>query len=135
MPEAQSKQSGLPGRLLPLSVAVLVGLLLVVVGVIWLLLRLWQLPPGGPSQHAKPEPAYIEPRLETAPQIDRAAFTEGKQRELSSIGWVDQARGVAHIPLQDALKLAAQGRLTLPGRPGPAPASGPGDTATQEAAP
>lgn len=135
MPEAPSKQTGLPGRVLPLSVLALAGLLLAVVGAIWLLLHLWQLSPGGPSQQVAPEPARIEPALETSPQTDHAAFVKAKQRQLSSIGWVDQAKGVAHIPLQDALTLAAQGRLPLPGRPGPSSASGLDEVPSKEPAP
>ena len=61
-----------------------------------------------------------EPRLQTDPAADLAAYM-AKQRELlDSYGWVDRAQGIARIPIEEAMRrLAQQG---IPEFPGTAPA-------------
>jgi hypothetical protein len=57
------------------------------------------------------------PRLQSAPQPELAAYRAEKDRQLHGIGWVDRARGIAHIPIDDAMAL-------LVTRAASAPASG-----------
>lgn len=47
------------------------------------------------------------PRLESAPIDSRRAYVAEKQRQLESAGWVDRARGIAHIPIGQAMALLA----------------------------
>jgi hypothetical protein len=55
-------------------------------------------------------PAIPAPRLQPAPQPERAAYFAEKEKRLNGIGWVDRAAGVAHIPLDDAMRLMAAGK-------------------------
>jgi hypothetical protein len=51
---------------------------------------------------------------------DRAA----RLARLNGRGWVDRARGVAHIPIEEAMALVAAGARPPPGRPPGAPPLG-----------
>ncbi len=48
-----------------------------------------------------------EPRLQVDPLADRQVVL-GPERLASTYGWTDQARGRAHIPVDDAIRLLAQ---------------------------
>lgn len=62
----------------------------------------------GPADNSAPPPSAIAPpRLQVAPQPDRAAYFTAKERRLDSYGWVDRRAGIAHIPLEEAMKRAA----------------------------
>jgi hypothetical protein len=50
-----------------------------------------------------------DPLLESAPQPDRAAFEAGKQRILREWAWVDPGKGIARIPLDQAMQIMAAG--------------------------
>jgi hypothetical protein len=45
-----------------------------------------------------------EPRLQTTPPADMRAFRAHEDAILKSAGWVDEASGVAHIPIEEAKK-------------------------------
>lgn len=47
------------------------------------------------------------PRLETAPQPERAAYERDKARLVDGYGWVDRAAGIARIPVEQAMLLMA----------------------------
>lgn len=64
-----------------------------------------------------------EPRLQTAPQADLAAYLAKERKLLDSYGWVDRARGIVHIPIEEAMRRAA--RTGLPGFPPAPPAEQP----------
>jgi hypothetical protein len=49
------------------------------------------------------EPAGV--RLQTAPFTDLHTLREEEEKILSSYGWVDQAGGVVHIPIEEAMSL------------------------------
>ncbi len=56
-----------------------------------------------------------EPRLQSVPRLDLKALREGESQILTSYAWVDPARGIARIPIADAMKIvAAKG---LPSKP------------------
>jgi hypothetical protein len=62
----------------------------------------------GPSNNAAPLPITAPaPRLQTAPVPERAAYFAEKERRLHSYGWVDARAGIAHIPLDQAMRLTA----------------------------
>src|ERR1041384_6937289 len=54
-----------------------------------------------------------EPRLQTIPQQDMKKLREEEDAKLSSYGWVDQSAGVAHIPIEQAMKLVAERGLPV----------------------
>lgn len=84
----------------------------------WFLLRAL-----GPAVNA---PAFISatpaaPRLQAAPQPERASYFAEKARKIGSYGWVDRQAGVARIPLDEAMRLLAAratGPQPVPAAPG-----------------
>ena len=84
------------------ALAIAGGIVFAVGGSWWLLHYL------GPAANTERPPAAIPaPRLQPAPQDERAAYFAEKERRLSGIGWVDRRAGIAHIPLEEAMRLAA----------------------------
>ncbi len=49
-----------------------------------------------------------EPRLQETPRVDLQRLREQEQQRLNSYGWIDQAGGVVHIPIADAMKLTLE---------------------------
>jgi hypothetical protein len=84
------------------ALAILAGILFAVGGSWWLLHAL-----GPAANTAQPPAAIPAPRLQPAPQPERAAYFADKQQRLDSAGWADRGAGIAHIPLEDAMRLAA----------------------------
>ncbi len=69
--------------------------------------------------YAKP-PQPPEPRLQSDPVAENNQIREEEEQRLNSYGWVDQAAGVTHIPIERAIDLVAQ--RGIPARP-PQPAT------------
>jgi hypothetical protein len=64
-------------------------------------------PPRSPN--APPgvrEPA--QPRLEALPETDLQGYNPAYDRVLSSYSWIDRDKGIAAIPLDRAMKIAAE---------------------------
>ena len=62
-----------------------------------------------------PLPAFPAPRLQPSPREDMARFHQQEMQRLNSTGWIDRAQGIAHIPIEDAMReIAAEG---IPGWP------------------
>lgn len=76
----------------------------------WLLLRLLGPAANAAANGAAVRAAIPAPRLESAPQPERAAYFARKQQRLDTYGWVDRKAGIAHIPLDDAMALMAAQR-------------------------
>jgi hypothetical protein len=73
-----------------------------------------------PSARA-PEPAF--PRLVTSEPAVLARFRSQEDALLTSWGWVEKDRGIARMPIEEAMKIvAARG---LPSFPAPAPTPAP----------
>jgi hypothetical protein len=67
-------------------------------------------------------PPYPAPRLQTDPAKDLRQFVAGETERLNSAGWVDEAHGVAHIPIDEAMRMIAQqGIPDWPAPKGPQP--------------
>jgi hypothetical protein len=47
------------------------------------------------------------PLLESAPQADRLKYAAGKQRLLEQWQWVDARKGIARIPIEQAMDIMA----------------------------
>lgn len=81
------------------------------------------------------------PQLLARPERELDQVRTGEKERLSSYGWVDQASGVAHIPIERAIDIVAE--RGLPSRPAepmattaptPAPTTAPTPTAPPPAA-
>jgi hypothetical protein len=53
------------------------------------------------------------PRLQPNPAQDFQAFYATQQAELDSYGWVDQKRGIVHIPIEQAMEKLSEQNLPL----------------------
>ncbi|HEX4509274.1 MAG TPA: hypothetical protein VH328_04320 [Burkholderiaceae bacterium] len=95
---------------LPLRRVVGIGVVLAAVvagaiGVVVLVLAHRTLPLGGVPV-SRPAPLARDlPMLQSAPQVELAAYRREKAAALESLGWVDAASGVAHIPIAAAMDL------------------------------
>lgn len=49
-----------------------------------------------------------KPRLESDPEGDARAINQDADRRLSAFGWTDRTGGVAHIPIDDAMRLLSE---------------------------
>ena len=80
--------------------------ILVACGVL-LLLHLWNTAPD--AQRAR-MPYTVDvpgPTLQPAPQLDLAQYRAEKQRILDGAAWIDEKRGIARIPIADAMAMLA----------------------------
>ena len=71
----------------------ILGSLLIVAALVWAMQRYTQPPPLGEDRVAQRRKALADLRAAEA-------------TELESYGWVDQAKGVARLPIAEAMKLA-----------------------------
>lgn len=78
-----------------------------------------------------PKPAgFIDgPLQESAPQPALRDYLRGKQQYLESSGWIDRARGRAHIPIETAMSM-----LSGPGTPSTTAKESSSPTATSASA-
>jgi hypothetical protein len=89
------------------------GALIIVAGIVfavlaaWWLLRLLGPAANTPQSGIDARGGPAAPRLQSAPQPDRAAYFDEKARQLADYGWVDRQAGVARIPLEEAMRLMA----------------------------
>ncbi len=99
-----------------------IGLPVLIVSVTALaLLVLWLFPGRAvdrtmhlPLQH------FPSPELQVGPREDMARFRAGQLRWLNATGWVDKADGIAHIPIDEAMRqVAAEGIPGWPTAPSP----------------
>ena len=90
--------------------AIFLGVLAIVAGIALALCGAWLLfrQIGPASNDAPPPSAIAAPRLQTAPQPERAAYFAAKEKRLANYGWVDRRAGIAHIPLEEAMRLMAE---------------------------
>lgn len=76
----------------------------------YLLWRWWGAPSGVEplgEPNAGQLPAIERPQLQAAPQDERAQYFAEKRRLLDSWEWIDRQRGIARIPLEQAMQLMA----------------------------
>ena len=69
-------------------------------------------PPGGERLSAGPELRLDAPGLSSAPQDEQRQERAAKLARLDSAGWVDRERGLAHIPIGDAMDLMVARRAS-----------------------
>lgn len=92
------------------------GIALLVVTVLamaamWLMVRLFQ---GRETRADRPPSPLAEanerrmppgPLLQVTPEAELQAFRDEESRQLTTYGWIDRSRGVAHIPIERAIEL------------------------------
>lgn len=88
------------------ALAILGGIVFAIVAS-WLLLRALGEASNTSGRTIDSPRGPAQPKLQSAPQPDRAAYTAEKEKLLSSYGWVDREAGVARIPLDEAMRLIA----------------------------
>ena len=93
------------------------GVVLLVVVSVFLLLDAWDTAPGQDRVHM-PYPVVVPgPVVQSAPQLDLQAYREQKQRLLEGSAWLDAQRGIARIPIADAMALLAASAASAPRAP------------------
>lgn len=117
-------------QLIWMGVGLLLTALLSGVGVFFLLRSFvgWRAEQAASSTPlVAPAPTAAAPLLLARPERELERVRREEKEQLESYGWVDQASGVAHIPIEKAIEIvAARG---LPARAA-APAASPAATAT-----
>lgn len=76
-----------------------------VVGTVLGVLHWHGVPPDGERLSAGPVERLDAPGLSSAPQDELRRDRQASQARLASAGWVDRERGIAHIPIEDAMEL------------------------------
>lgn len=76
----------------------------------WLLLvTLWEEVPGPPSPFADDAVSRPStPQLQVAPEADLAELNQRMEQQLQGVGWVDQAAGRVHLPIERAMQLLVE---------------------------
>ncbi len=111
IPEAQHEPRDVSGRF------ILSAFLLLVTSVAAVGLVVWGIFPHSVAdkQIASSVSAFPAPQLQPDATADWKRFYAEEMQRLNSYGWVDQAHGVVHIPIDRAMqKVASQG---IPGWP------------------
>ncbi|OUL80836.1 hypothetical protein CA601_32010 [Paraburkholderia hospita] len=99
--------------------AIAVGIVLVMLAA-WLLWQRWGAPSGAQTYggpNAGTVPQVTPPALQSAPRQERAGYESEKRKLLESWEWIDKQRGIARIPVEEAMRIMAN--------------QGPGQTQTQ----
>ena len=104
LPRARRETSDVPMSFAPLAFG---GMALTVVGLA--LLALW-LYPQAPSMNRMGTnlPVPPSPQLQSDPSLQMTQFSAQETQWLNSAGWVDEAHGISHIPIQDAMRRVAR---------------------------
>jgi hypothetical protein len=120
-PETRFERSDVPLKLVAYLGAGLAAALL-----LFPLLVLVLLPGSVRDTPTAPSALPPAPPLQTQPETDLAIHRAAEEEHLSSWGWVDRARGVVHMPIEEAMRrTAAAGIPDWPaGASGGGPAAG-----------
>jgi hypothetical protein len=106
-PRPQPDQTDAPAIVrIGLAIAVLLILLALA---LYFLLHLFHAASSIAGANAPLDFRIAAPVMDSAPQPERQKYEAGKQRWLSSYGWIDKPAGIAHIPIEQAIPLLAQG--------------------------
>lgn len=73
---------------------------------VWGLLAHWRFPL---VQAPAPAPHVEGPLQESAPQLSLQEYLDAEQKLLDSMGWVDRRAGIAHVPIDVAVRMLEQG--------------------------
>lgn len=101
----------IPVRRVAIAVGVMTLVVVCVVTAVVLLLRHDHLPPGGGEGLPGGSAGWLRiggAVLESAPQQDLQDYLAAKRQQLNGLGWVDREHGIARIPIDAAMALAAK---------------------------
>ncbi|HET8749045.1 MAG TPA: hypothetical protein VFM98_25860 [Ramlibacter sp.] len=90
------------------AAAIACAVVLAVAGV-FLLLHFWKVAPESGPVQGQDAALAAQASLRSAPQPERVARRAEQERRLHGFGWVDARRGIAHIPIEQAMDLLVQG--------------------------
>jgi hypothetical protein len=74
-------------------------------------------PTASPFENTRTIPPL--PRLQAAPHTDILEYWDSQQKALHSYGWVDRQKGIAHIPIDEAMRMVVQQGLRARATPPP----------------
>jgi hypothetical protein len=88
------------------SRAALIAFPSILAGLLLSVLLVWWIYPGTIADRRLPSPIprYPSPRLQSDPTADMQKFRATERARLNSAGWDDQAKGLGHIPIDDAMR-------------------------------
>ena len=113
IPNARHEHSDIGERFIWVAAALMLGLLFACALLTW-----WLYPQSlSDATLTLPLPVYPAPRLQSDAAADMRAFHAQQMRQLDRTGWVDEAHGVVHIPIADAIRIV--GQEGIPGWPAP----------------
>jgi hypothetical protein len=122
MPEAHNSQD--TARDLDVR-AIRIGAIVIACGILFALVAaFFLLRARGPAVNT-PTQSFRAPAplLQAAPQVERSEYFAEKARLTGSYGWVDRQAGIAHIPVEEAMRVMAarmeQGEQGKPGKEAP----------------
>jgi hypothetical protein len=72
------------------------------------LLIVWLYPLSNDRTPPMPLPLYPEPRLQPDPAADLENLRAREMQVLEGTGWVDETRGIAHVPIERAMRQVAR---------------------------
>jgi hypothetical protein len=84
----------------------LAAICIVSLTILWGLYRYFESLEGSRVEKAMKLPPA--PNLQTAPIPDLKAFRDAEDKMLNSYGWIDQQKGIVHIPIDRAIDMVAQ---------------------------
>jgi hypothetical protein len=95
---------GVANRAVTMSVAGFFALVLVSMAVLFVYLR-----GNVPAAFRPPvKQSFPEPRLQVVPRADLIALESQQRARLSSYGWVDREKGIARIPIEEAMRAVVE---------------------------
>jgi hypothetical protein len=113
IPTARHEHTDIGEGFVWVAVALMLGLLFACA-----LLTRWLYPQSlSDTTLTSPLPVYPAPRLQSDPAADMQALRAQQMRQLYSTGWVDEAHGVVHLPIADAMRIVVH--EGIPGWPAP----------------
>jgi hypothetical protein len=114
-----------PAAVARFGVVLAVVTILVAVGLVYLFRLLAGMeakndPPTAPLAHMEIGRVPPEPRLQRLPFVDIEKLRSEEDAALNGYGWVDQEKGIVHIPIRDAMEiLVKRGLPVASAAPGP----------------
>jgi hypothetical protein len=112
-------QHGVRTGVVAAVLAVLALVIVAVAGAVRVLSSSWDSPLAGAN--APMDMRIAGPQLQSAPQLDRSRFFADEQRLLDRYEWIDREKGIARIPIDEAMRLVAKERAGKKAAPGEGP--------------
>lgn len=103
LPPPQHEPTDVTERVIWAGVPILVATVIVLA-----LLVLWLFPGRTIDRTLHlPLQRYPSPELQINPRSEMASFRAREMHRLNSLGWIDEAQGIVHIPIEQAMQRVA----------------------------